>query len=222
MGDSLHGEELSVGTLLGTGLSLVNRKFWGAVGHQKYDFVMADSSKNLRDITALIDGGKIKAVLDAESPFKFSEIMKMFDKSMSHKARGKLVLHIADDEDEDSKVEVEHEHEPYGDEYQAYSRGGGHAEEEEQYMADEYNAQRQVQVQFDKDDEKQALEPVEETAIGGVVVEEEEEEEEAVEVEPAQEADGMDELEPVTEQVTGDDIADAQDMADENVADVEQ
>merc|ERR1719242_2482693 len=79
----------------------MNRKFWGSLGHQKYDFVMADSSRNLRDITALIDGGKIKAVLDAESPFKFEEFQKVFEKCKNHSARGKLVLHIADDEDAD-------------------------------------------------------------------------------------------------------------------------
>jgi len=108
VGDQMHGEELTVGSILGTGLSLMNRKFWGAVGHQKYDFVMADSSRNLRDITALIDGGKIKAVLDAESPFKFEEYKKVFEKCKNHSARGKLVLHIADDEEtEEDDDEVE-------------------------------------------------------------------------------------------------------------------
>jgi len=105
VGDQMHGEELTVGSILGTGLSLMNRKFWGAVGHQKYDFVMADSSRNLRDITALIDGGKIKAVLDAESPFKFEEFQKVFEKCKNHSARGKLVLHIADDEETEEEEE---------------------------------------------------------------------------------------------------------------------
>jgi len=105
VGDQIHGEELTVGNILGTGLSLMNRKFWGAVGHQKYDFVMADSSRNLKDITALIDGGKVRAVLDPSSPFRLEEYLKVFEKCAVHSARGKLVLHIADDEDTEDEEE---------------------------------------------------------------------------------------------------------------------
>ena len=93
--------QLTVGKLMGTGLSIANRKFWGAVGEQKYDFLMADSKKNLRDITSLIDAHKLKPVLDEESPFAFNDFMKMFDKCMVAKAKGKLVIHIGDD---DTKV----------------------------------------------------------------------------------------------------------------------
>jgi len=208
VGDSLHGEEVSVGTLLGTGLSLVNRKFWGAVGHQKYDFVMADSSSNLRDITALIDGGKIKAVLDAESPFKFSEFMKMFDKSMSHKARGKLVLHIADDDEEERKLEQ------YSEEEEEEDAEEEHYLAHNNIMADEYNA-RQSERGNEDDDAKQTLDTVQPTDKGRVVVAEKEEDEEpevavVAEVEPPMMRDA--------DEVTGDDIADAQDMADEDGA----
>merc|ERR1712173_65273 len=79
-------------------MGIVNRKFWGSVGNQKYDIMMADSTKNLRDITSLCDANKFKAVIDPDSPFKFEDFMKMFEKSMSHKAKGKLVIQIGDDD----------------------------------------------------------------------------------------------------------------------------
>eukprot|EP01084_Bolivina_argentea_P245352 410802_1 len=96
VGDTAHGDQYSVKRLIGTGLSVMNRKFWGSAGYQTYELHLADSSKNLGDITALIESKKLRAVLDPESPFKFEEYQQMIDKCMSHKARGKLVIHVSD------------------------------------------------------------------------------------------------------------------------------
>ena len=98
VGDTQHGDNYGFGKIIGTGLSLVNRKFWGSIGNDpNYDLHLMDSGKNLRDISSLIDANKLKPVLDTESPFKFEDYLKMIDKSMSHKAKGKLVIKISDD-----------------------------------------------------------------------------------------------------------------------------
>eukprot|EP01083_Nonionella_stella_P299664 1019034_1 len=82
-GDLKHGETITTGALVGTVFSVVNRKFWGAVGEQQYEFHACDASKNLSDVTALIEAKKIKCVLDEESPYKFEEYLKMFENSMA-------------------------------------------------------------------------------------------------------------------------------------------
>ena len=80
-----------------SGLSMLNRKIWEKFGNQKYHLVLADSSKDLDTITSLIEGGKLKPILDKDSPYKFEDFGAAFAKQMSHKARGKLVIHVSDD-----------------------------------------------------------------------------------------------------------------------------
>lgn len=77
--------------------SAINRKFWSALGEQNWDMLLEDASKNMDDIAQLMRDGKVKPVLDDESPFEFKDWAKMFEKQMALKARGKLVIKIADD-----------------------------------------------------------------------------------------------------------------------------
>merc|ERR1712207_46202 len=86
---------LTAGKIIGSMGSLINRNFWSSVGYQKYNLVLTDSSKDLDTISGLIESGKLKPMLDAESPFKFEEFGKMFEKQMAHKARGKLVMKVS-------------------------------------------------------------------------------------------------------------------------------
>eukprot|EP00483_Globobulimina_turgida_P000062 UN00062 len=100
VGDKMYGSELDASALFSMTASIVNRKFWGSVGQQKYDFVMMDDSKSMSEVNQLVESGKLKAVIDQDSPYQFDDFLNMFEKSMAHKARGKLVLEIcAEDND---------------------------------------------------------------------------------------------------------------------------
>jgi len=106
VGDTQHVAQVTIGSMIGMGLSIANRKFWGSLGYQSYDFIMCDSTKNMADIAALIEAGKLNPCLDPDSPYKFEDYVSMFEKSMSHRARGKLVIQIGnviDTEDEEYK-----------------------------------------------------------------------------------------------------------------------
>merc|ERR1712228_583107 len=89
--------KLTVGKAVNRTFSSINRSFWGAVGYQKYDFVLCDPSSYLDEITVLIESGKLDIMMDKESPFKFENYDAMFEKSMARKAKGKLILHVSDD-----------------------------------------------------------------------------------------------------------------------------
>eukprot|EP00485_Elphidium_margaritaceum_P021407 CAMPEP_0202713102 /NCGR_PEP_ID=MMETSP1385-20130828/49804_1 /ASSEMBLY_ACC=CAM_ASM_000861 /TAXON_ID=933848 /ORGANISM="Elphidium margaritaceum" /LENGTH=325 /DNA_ID=CAMNT_0049373349 /DNA_START=47 /DNA_END=1024 /DNA_ORIENTATION=+ len=63
------------------------------------EFVMQNPlGPNLKDVSKLVSDGKLKLKLDQESPFKFEDFLKMFEKSMAGKARGKLVMQVSEDE----------------------------------------------------------------------------------------------------------------------------
>eukprot|EP01083_Nonionella_stella_P315880 1142347_1 len=110
-GDKTHGGLITVKSLVGAGMSIMNRKFWNAVGSgPSYDAIVCDSTKSLPEITAAIENGKVKPVLDKDSPFAFDDWLSMFNKSMAHKARGKLVIKIGDEEIE-RKVDNDEEKE---------------------------------------------------------------------------------------------------------------
>merc|ERR1712228_1108930 len=106
--------KLTVGKAVNRTFSSINRSFWGAVGYQKYDFVLCDPSSYLDEITVLIESGKLDIMLDKESPFKFENYGAMFEKSMARKAKGKLVLHVSDDNgvNDEQKDDIEEEEEP--------------------------------------------------------------------------------------------------------------
>ena len=56
------------------------------------------------DIAALVRDGKLKPMLDDESPFAFGDWRKMFEKQISQRAKGKLVMKVAEDGKEDNKA----------------------------------------------------------------------------------------------------------------------
>ena len=61
------------------------------------------------DIAALVRDGKLrtKHMLDDESPFAFGDWRKMLEKAMSNRAKGKLVIKVAEDGKEDNKATEE-------------------------------------------------------------------------------------------------------------------
>ena len=94
VGDVEGGENWDFGTLVSTMGKMINRKFWGALGEQCYDLLLSDGSQNLDDVSALIQSGKLKAVLDDESPFDFGDWRKIIQKEISSTKTGKLVLKV--------------------------------------------------------------------------------------------------------------------------------
>lgn len=159
VGDKEHGDTLTFGKIVGTGFSVLNRKFWGSVGHQKYDMMLADSKKNLKDISSLIDANKLKIKLDPQSPFKFEDFMKVFDVSMSRRAKGKLVLFVSDDDEkfvDEKKEEVKQEEEPKQEEEEEKPKQEEEKPKEEQ---EKPKKEEDQEVEEPKEKEEQEEEP---------------------------------------------------------------
>jgi len=106
VGDDTDGFDINFGFVASMMGKVINRKFWAALGEQSWDFVAEDAGKNMQDVAAMIQDGKLKAVLDDESPFEFGDYMKMFEKIQSHKVTGKLVMKLVSDNDDRKEFEV--------------------------------------------------------------------------------------------------------------------
>jgi len=106
VGDSSSGSS-SYTSVVGTGLSLANRKFWGACGYLNYELlILLHSNQGLREVFKWFEEGKITAAVDESSPYGFTEegAKAMYHKQMSQSCHGKLVMNIFTE-----KVEVKSE-----------------------------------------------------------------------------------------------------------------
>ncbi|ETO13238.1 hypothetical protein RFI_24138 [Reticulomyxa filosa] len=80
-------------SVIGTGLSLVNRKFWSVCGYMDYNLLIKlHSNKGLREIFTWFAEGKISVLVDESSPYEFSEegAKAMYAKQISQSCHGKL------------------------------------------------------------------------------------------------------------------------------------
>eukprot|EP01084_Bolivina_argentea_P121791 215845_1 len=59
-----------------------------------YNLHSENPSQSIDDVTKLVELGKLKPILDSGSPYKFEEFIEMFERSVSKRAKGKLVLEI--------------------------------------------------------------------------------------------------------------------------------
>merc|ERR1719216_335309 len=99
---------MSVGSLIGKGASMMNRKFWSWFGdNPAYSQFLMDPKDGLDVLIKAVVDGKLKCVLDETSPFGFDNFQKMFEKQMSHTAHGKLVIEFRKYEGDLDKDEVE-------------------------------------------------------------------------------------------------------------------
>jgi len=106
-----QGEKLSVMKLANIAGSYINRNFWALVKDTpKYNYLTTDptkGSKQLLEIRNLIEAGFIKPTIDKEQNiFKLSNLDEAFEKSMSGRTVGKLVV-IVDDSEEKESDQVE-------------------------------------------------------------------------------------------------------------------
>merc|ERR1712154_503181 len=68
-------------------------------GRQDYVFVSQVRSKNILDCVQLIVDGKVKPMVDEESPFKLEDYKQCFAKCVARKAHGKLLLQMTAEEE---------------------------------------------------------------------------------------------------------------------------
>jgi len=104
VGDEEHGATFTVTKLLGVGLSMTGRKIGAFFGGRSYDLFVGNPAKNLPDVSALIEAGNLDMLLNQDSPFELDAFQDVFDRLMSRKSRGKLVVRVSD-EDDDNKLD---------------------------------------------------------------------------------------------------------------------
>jgi len=93
-------------SVVSTGLSLVNRKFWGVCGYVNYHLLIKlHSNSGLREVFEWFEQGKIIASIDESSPYAFTEegVHAMYNKQTSLTCHGKLVMTIYSEEKIENK-----------------------------------------------------------------------------------------------------------------------
>jgi len=88
------GGKLTVGRLLSTAASGVNRKFWSLFSGPNYYTMLADNKRpdQLDVVKEWVEAGKVKSVLT--QTFPLSDVAKLFELSMSQRTRGKAGLAV--------------------------------------------------------------------------------------------------------------------------------
>eukprot|EP00490_Sorites_sp_Unknown_P012409 CAMPEP_0114678412 /NCGR_PEP_ID=MMETSP0191-20121206/51705_1 /TAXON_ID=126664 /ORGANISM="Sorites sp." /LENGTH=438 /DNA_ID=CAMNT_0001952375 /DNA_START=25 /DNA_END=1341 /DNA_ORIENTATION=- len=94
VGDVEHGAGMEISALVKAGASMVSRKFWSLFDNPNYYHILMDNKKGLKDLLKMLSLGTIKIIVDEESPYNLNNIKDMLNKSIQHKAHGKLVLKI--------------------------------------------------------------------------------------------------------------------------------
>eukprot|EP01084_Bolivina_argentea_P129408 228562_1 len=90
---------------------ILNRKCWGCCcNEQKYIATMQARSKNIEEALELIVDGKVKIMIDEESPFELNHFEKCIQKSMDRKAHGKLLVKL---NNEDVNIGVDKKEDAY-------------------------------------------------------------------------------------------------------------
>merc|ERR1719384_2630087 len=93
---------------------LLCRKLWGCCCcGAKYLMVNQDRSGNIEDCVQLIVDGKVKPMVDEESPFRLEDYQQCFAKCAARKAHGKLLLKMWDDEEVVDKSKGDQDDEKY-------------------------------------------------------------------------------------------------------------
>eukprot|EP00457_Paulinella_chromatophora_P007459 gb/GEZN01007482.1/.p1 GENE.gb/GEZN01007482.1/~~gb/GEZN01007482.1/.p1 ORF type:complete len:365 (-),score=65.56 gb/GEZN01007482.1/:399-1493(-) len=90
-------EPLTIGYLVGMVGGTVNRKFWSLFGYPGYSAPaeMDCQTSSLEELSRLAEEGKLVAVIDSEVPFLKEGAVKMYATQHSGRAKGKLVMRIA-------------------------------------------------------------------------------------------------------------------------------
>ena len=94
VGDVEHGAGMEISALVKAGASMVSRKFWSLFDNPNYYHILMDNKKGLKDLLKMLSLGTIKIIVDEESPYNLNNVKDMLNKSIQHKAHGKLVLKI--------------------------------------------------------------------------------------------------------------------------------
>jgi len=68
-------------------------------GKQEYQMVNQERSRNIEDCIQLIVEGKVKPLVDEDSPYRLEDYMTCFEKCVTRTAHGKLLLQITKEEE---------------------------------------------------------------------------------------------------------------------------
>eukprot|EP01084_Bolivina_argentea_P060258 110107_1 len=86
---------------------VLNRKFWGCVGdNPEYHMVNQERSKDIEAAVQLVLDGKVKPLVDEDSPYALQNYLECYEKSMARKAHGKTLIRLVDN---DGSADVEEE-----------------------------------------------------------------------------------------------------------------
>eukprot|EP01083_Nonionella_stella_P279674 951340_1 len=97
-GDFKPNEAVTCCITCGVMCGVLNRKFWGCMGEQKYHMVNQVRSKDIEKCLQLAMDKKVKIAIDEDSPYKLENYLECYKKSMGRKAHGKTIIKLIDDE----------------------------------------------------------------------------------------------------------------------------
>lgn len=99
-GDFEMDTKITCCTMCSVMCGVLGRKLWGCCCcKQEYQMVNQARSKSIEECVQLIVGGKVKPMVDEESPFKLEDYKQCFAKCVARKAHGKLLLQMTAEEE---------------------------------------------------------------------------------------------------------------------------
>eukprot|EP01084_Bolivina_argentea_P129407 228561_1 len=110
-GDFEADTRISCCLVCGILCGLLNRKCCSCCcGDPSYIHILADRAKSLDDALQLIVDGKVKVIIDDESPFKLEDYIECYKKGMERRCHGKLLLQLNDVDGEKNKEQYVQQH----------------------------------------------------------------------------------------------------------------
>jgi len=101
VGDREHGSNGGLKSLLSSGLSIINRKFWSNFSNPNYSLFTMTPMYGLKHLFQLYSEKKITIPIDSASTSDITEsnVVALFDKLMTYQTKGKIVIQFAKEND---------------------------------------------------------------------------------------------------------------------------
>merc|ERR1712083_202496 len=103
-GDFESDTQISCCLMCGVMCGVLGRKMMGCCcSKQEYHMVNQQRSMNIEDCVQLIVDGKVKPLVDEDSPYPLDEYLTCFEKCLTRTAHGKLLLQITEEEERNER-----------------------------------------------------------------------------------------------------------------------
>lgn len=84
-----------IATILKHGLAAIWPRFLGGIPRKHSTYALMSKKEDLEDMNGMLAAGTLKPVVD--SVFAFEDVLKAYERVMSHRAKGKVVVKVVPD-----------------------------------------------------------------------------------------------------------------------------